>query len=135
MNTAIAIETKATVQLCKDDGEHTLIQQMPAGTVLSDGRVQFKTRKGMGFMVSKDACEQLGVDASKAVFDASMASVHYHVNQPLHGKVVQAWVSESGQFKLNPAWVAYQNGINEGGEGYNPHAKHLTIKAAQVRYL
>ena len=27
---------------------------------------------------------------------------------------------------LNPAWVAYNNANNEGGEGFNPHAKFLT---------
>lgn len=26
---------------------------------------------------------------------------------------------------LNPAWRAYNNGMNEGGEGYNPHVKWL----------
>jgi hypothetical protein len=28
-------------------------------------------------------------------------------------------------FKLNPQWVAYNNGINEGGEGYNPYPQYL----------
>jgi hypothetical protein len=27
--------------------------------------------------------------------------------------------------KLNPKWTAYQNAVNEGGEGYNPHAKYI----------
>lgn len=27
--------------------------------------------------------------------------------------------------QLNPAWVRHQNLYNEGGEGFNPHAKFL----------
>jgi hypothetical protein len=129
------IEAKATIQICSDDASHTLIQQMPAGIVLSDGRVQFKTPKGLGFLVSKEACNELGLEPSKAVFDASMSQAHYHINKPIHGKVVKAYVSESGEFKINPEWAAYQSGMNEGGEGYNPHPKHITVKASQVRYL
>lgn len=33
--------------------------------------------------------------------------------------------------KINPAWIAWQNGVNEGGGGYNPHRKW--IKADGVR--
>jgi hypothetical protein len=28
--------------------------------------------------------------------------------------------------KINPEWTAYNNLHNEGGEGYNPHPKHLS---------
>jgi hypothetical protein len=27
--------------------------------------------------------------------------------------------------KLNPKWTAYQNAVNEGGEGYNPHPEYI----------
>lgn len=27
--------------------------------------------------------------------------------------------------KINPKWVSYNNLHNEGGEGYNPHAKYI----------
>ena len=30
-----------------------------------------------------------------------------------------------GQMMINPAWTAWQNLQNEGGEGYNPHAKWI----------
>lgn len=31
----------------------------------------------------------------------------------------------NGMFKLNPAWIAYNNAVNEGGEGFNPHPKFI----------
>ena len=27
--------------------------------------------------------------------------------------------------KINPAWKAYNDSMNEGGEGFNPHAKYI----------
>jgi hypothetical protein len=129
------VDTGAVVQICEDDGEYTLLHQMPHGTVLDDGRVQFKTPRGMGFLVSKDACQDLGLDPNKAVFDASMSNVHYKLNQPMGGKVVRAYVSQSCEAKINPAWAAYNNGMNEGGEGYNPYPKHVVTKKSSTRYL
>ena len=26
---------------------------------------------------------------------------------------------------INPLWTAYNNAMNEGGEGFNPHPKHI----------
>ncbi len=26
---------------------------------------------------------------------------------------------------INPLWTAYNNLVNEGGEGYNPHPKYI----------
>lgn len=28
-------------------------------------------------------------------------------------------------YKINPKWLAYNNVVNEGGEGYNPHPKYI----------
>lgn len=33
---------------------------------------------------------------------------------------------------INPAWLAYNNLQNEGGEGYNPHQKWVAKVAAPV---
>lgn len=36
--------------------------------------------------------------------------------------------------KINPAWKAYNDLINEGGEGFNPHPKYIaSTVAATVR--
>jgi hypothetical protein len=29
--------------------------------------------------------------------------------------------------KLNPEWTSHNNLHNEGGEGYNPHPKYITV--------
>lgn len=34
--------------------------------------------------------------------------------------------------KLNPAWVEYNNSMNEGGEGYNPHPKFICSPATRA---
>jgi hypothetical protein len=33
---------------------------------------------------------------------------------------------------INPAWIAYNDFQNEGGEGYNPHPKYVARAAAVV---
>jgi len=33
---------------------------------------------------------------------------------------------------INPAWLAYNNLYNEGGEGYNPHNKYIGLHKAPV---
>jgi hypothetical protein len=33
---------------------------------------------------------------------------------------------------INPAWIAYNDVQNEGGEGYNPHPKYVARAAAVV---
>lgn len=30
--------------------------------------------------------------------------------------------------KLNPKWIKYNNIMNEGGEGYNPHNKYIATE-------
>ena len=35
-------------------------------------------------------------------------------------------------FAINPKWLAYNDLQNEGGEGYNPHAKWIAKAAAPV---
>lgn len=30
---------------------------------------------------------------------------------------------------INPKWTAYNDSMNEGGEGYNPHPKHIAAPA------
>ena len=45
--------------------------------------------------------------------------------------------------KINPAWIAYNDLQNEGGEGYNPHPKYIAAstpvatarKSVSVRML
>jgi hypothetical protein len=32
---------------------------------------------------------------------------------------------------INPKWLAYNNVMNEGGEGYNPHPKYIARAAAR----
>ena len=32
--------------------------------------------------------------------------------------------------QLNPAWIRHNNVYNEGGEGFNPHAKYIAAAAA-----
>jgi hypothetical protein len=130
-----ATATNATVQICKDNDRLTLIKQIPKCTILEDGRIKVKTSKGMGFLVSKDACQSLNLDPAKAVFDSSMIEAHYRINQSASGKVVRAYVSEPCVSIVNPEWIAYNNGMNEGGEGYNPHPKHIVTQKSQVRYL
>ena len=34
--------------------------------------------------------------------------------------------------KLNPNWIAHNQIQNEGGGGYNPHAKYITVAATNV---
>ncbi len=34
--------------------------------------------------------------------------------------------------KINPAWKAYNDVMNEGGEGFNPHAKYISAPVAAV---
>lgn len=31
---------------------------------------------------------------------------------------------------INPKWTEYNNSMNEGGEGYNPHPKYIASVAA-----
>ncbi|MCT8281730.1 hypothetical protein [Xanthomonas translucens] len=31
--------------------------------------------------------------------------------------------------KINPEWLAFNNLINEGGEGFNPHPKYISATA------
>lgn len=35
--------------------------------------------------------------------------------------------------QINPEWLAYNNGMNEGGEGFNPHAKWIPRQTCEVR--
>jgi hypothetical protein len=32
---------------------------------------------------------------------------------------------------MNPLWTAYNNAMNEGGEGYNPHEKFVGVGAGE----
>ncbi len=43
----------------------------------------------------------------------------------------------NGMFKTNPAWAAYNNAMNEGGEGFNPHPKFIksAAPAAGITYF
>ena len=33
---------------------------------------------------------------------------------------------------INPKWTEYNRSMNEGGEGYNPHPKHIASTAASA---
>lgn len=33
--------------------------------------------------------------------------------------------------KINPAWIAYKRDMLEGGEGYNPHPKYISVSTAK----
>lgn len=35
------------------------------------------------------------------------------------------------QMIINPKWIEYNNTYNEGGEGYNPHAKYISAPVAR----
>lgn len=36
-----------------------------------------------------------------------------------------------GKQAVNPLWTAYNNAMNEGGEGYNPHEKYVSVGAGE----
>ncbi len=33
--------------------------------------------------------------------------------------------------QVNPKWAEYNNAMNEGGEGYNPHPKYIATSATR----
>ena len=35
---------------------------------------------------------------------------------------------------INPTWTAYNNNMNEGGEGYNPHSKFITTGGGEPEW-
>jgi hypothetical protein len=40
-------------------------------------------------------------------------------------------LSRRDEMTINPLWTAYNNLHNEGGEGYNPHEKHVSTAYAE----
>lgn len=111
----------ATVQVI-DIKTQAIKATMPQAAVLPDGRVHLKTKKGLGYLVCRDACEAQGVDPMQVMFRDCGLDVYYRVDQPMHGVVVKL---EQFKIKRNPAWKRYNDGQNEGGEGYNPHSKYI----------
>jgi hypothetical protein len=56
-----------------------------------------------------------------------------HYNKLIGSKVQPAKPeSEMSNVTLNPAWKSYNDGMNEGGEGFNPHQKWVVKASAPV---